>query len=344
MTLPVPTFSFIHKTGCDCSSDDGGTYADRLSRTRHAEAALATSVGGDAVGWEEAVRRYPDGCCLAWAAGEQGGWPGDRRDYHLIQLYRGALALRGTGAAAWAAVEAYRSERRTRGDFDAYDHAHPNSAGCAPCEEDDRLCAASRDAAQTEQHAQNVLAAALALASHGAQPDGSFVTRQSTHIASGRYVHTLHAPGRGGPLVEAQDAEGWTDYLAGVVHLKAFRTTAEARAIREEERRAARQGQERYDVLLVAAATMLAERYRLPYRPGQKWGTVAVRDGHVSALGALRVACKLSGLHDPKHAEQLLETWTRAGLDDGSAAGLTLGIDGIDRAETPAGEPAGDRW
>lgn len=341
MTLPVPAFSFIHKTGCDCSSDDGGTYADRLSRTRHAEAALATSVGGDAVGWEEAVRRYPDGCCLAWAAGEHGGWPGDRRDYSLMRLYREAVASRATRTVnAKAEVQVLEEIRGICG------HIADWSLAGAELEVRARAAVAASSAARDAvDAADHVLCGALALASHGAQPDGSFVTIQSTGIASGRYVHTLHAPGRGGPLVEVRDAEGWADYLAGVVHLKAFRTTAEARAIRERERRAAREGQERYDVLLVAAATMLAERYRLPYRPGQKWGTVAVRDGQVSALGALRVACKLSGLHDPKHAEQLLETWwTRAGLDDGSAAGLTLGIDGIDRAETPAGEPAGDRW
>ncbi len=217
MTITAP-FTYIHKAGCDCDTDtdNGGTYAERLSRTRHDEAALAVSIGGEAVGWDEAVRRFPDGCCLAWAAGD-GGWPGDRRDYHLIQLYRTALAQRGSGAAGWAAVERYRARRRERGDFNGYDHAHVTVEGCAPCEKDARLCETARSVEQAEQHAQDVLAAALAAAPHGAQPDGSFVTRRSTSVASGRYVHTLHAPAKQGPLVSARDAESWADYMAGCV-------------------------------------------------------------------------------------------------------------------------------
>lgn len=258
----VLSFDYIHVVDCSCKSD----YAERLASHRQE---FIERIGSE----EEAAQYIPDGACLEWLdeAHRGQGWPCDHRDYHLIRLYEAALRLKGAGAAAWAQVEAVRASQRERPSFDAWNKSQ------AEKNEDDTACAAHEAAERSEREAANILAIALQAAPWGAQPDGSFVTRQTAHqVASGRYVHTLHAPCKQGPIAEALDPESWVAYQSGEVHLTALRTREEARLLREEEREKACVAQLAYDARRKRAGDELRDGKSLPYVPGQERGTVAV--------------------------------------------------------------------
>ena len=231
----------------------------------------------------DAHLRIPTGSCLAWLddAHRGQGWPGHRRDYRLLSLHRLVLATRASAAKATAA-------RTTRNhECGSFERRHENVMESA------------------RERAQELLVAVLAAAPWGAQPDGSFLTRQSRWIASSERVHTLHAPGKGGPLAVVCDHEH-----GGGSYLHALRTREEARAVREQERAANRAAQERYHALLaeVDAGLLAGKAYR--YTPGQEWGTLCVREpsrvgwpdvdhsAYVAALPALRRA----GVADPEGA------------------------------------------
>lgn len=143
---------------------------------------------------------------------------------------------------------------------------------------------------------------ALAAAPHGAQPDGSFITRQTIYqIASGRYVHALHAPGKGGPIAEYSDAIPYQRSAS-----LTMRTRSAARAIREAERARGREAQAEYSVLLDRVAAAL-RTHPAEYDPGQKGGAFTVEffthalvgtgieRVRVSAPGALRRADLVGG-------------------------------------------------
>ncbi len=142
--------------------------------------------------------------------------------------------------------------------------------------------------AERESHstyeARDALAEALSLASWGSQPDGSFVTRHSLGIASGRYVHTLHAPNKRGPLAQAVDAER-TDR----VYLRELREREEAWAHRLAEKEMWRTRAAAYEARRLEAGRLLGEEHALEYTPGQEGGSVWLSGKvAVSARGALR--------------------------------------------------------
>lgn len=290
-TTIATAFTFVHKPGCRCSSEHGGTYADRLSRLRHGLVAQHEGMTLERV----CEDHYPDGCCLDWGPGE--GWPADHRDYHLLALYRAAIAARTT-----------------------------------------RETTAARDAS-------GALALALQKAPWGAQPDGTFLTRQTAYgVASGRYAHTLHAPAKRGPLAEALDPEAWSAYQRGDVFLTGLRTFDEARAVREAERAKMRTENLRYDARRRAAAAILAEGGSLAYAPGQMSGTVCVDGEMLSARGVLRTALALHGTAvDVQGAESLIDGWLAATLGAawwhdsayGWADRIDLKIDGVVLLDAP---------
>jgi len=248
MTMTTPAFTYIHVPGCDCDSSDGGSYAERLSHLRHAE---VEQLGERADAWEIVCENIPDGSCLAWLSPERTGqgWPAAHRDYHLMALYEAAI------------VEGEAHGRRT---------------GSMPPQ--DLGVAAGHYACGEVSSARERLAQALSVAPWGAQPDGSFVTRQTAYsVASGRYEHTLHAQAKQGPLATARDPESWASYSAGHVTLTALRTREEARAIRAKEKRAQYQAAVTYAMRRDWAGRHL--RYAegsLPFAPGQNGGTVQV--------------------------------------------------------------------
>lgn len=136
--------------------------------------------------------------------------------------------------------------------------------------------------------ARDALVASLAAAPWGRQPDGSFVTTSSFGIASGRYCYTLHAPGKGGPLAVVRDhaPDGWSH--PSQFRLDQIRTRAEARAIREAERAAARNAQLVYEASLSRAAELLRTGTELPWFEGQEGGYLLLGQASVSARGTLR--------------------------------------------------------
>jgi hypothetical protein len=80
----------------------------------------------------------------------------------------------------------------------------------------------ARDAAEA------TLREALAHAPWGTQPDGSFVTRTSTRVASVEHVSTLHAPHRGGRLAVVEDTrETHSGHRLRDVYARASARTAE---------------------------------------------------------------------------------------------------------------------
>ena len=130
-----------------------------------------------------------------------------------------------------------------------------------------------------EECAQAALVAALAKAEWGAQPDGSFVTRSSA-VASTRYTRTLHAPGRGGPLAAVEDWERGQG-----ASLVALRTHDEARAIRDAEKRRAREAATQYTALCAEVDAAVAAGAWLWYVPGQEHGTLALRRAECDEWG-----------------------------------------------------------
>jgi hypothetical protein len=292
------SFDYVHVSGCDCNSDNGGSYADRLYRLRHKVTKNNFSVCGEGA-WDAACEAIPHGSCLGWldappGCGVSAGWPGAHRDYHILRLWEAAMVLKGAGATSWAAVEAAREARSSEtlcspAEVAAVDALargvySRTEALDAVAAEDGALCEAHRAAEQAERDATERLALALQQASWGAQPDGSFLTRRSTHIASGRYEHMLHAPARQGPLVEARDDERGCG-----VRLVAIRTRVEAQAVRAQERASNREKDRGYTLRLQAAKLMLQHGDALPYESSQAYGTVRLPSGAVvSARGALQ--------------------------------------------------------
>jgi hypothetical protein len=334
-TIPfdhVHGFDYIHAPNCYCSAP-GVDYAASLSRVRHAlvEVALtdeqreASDLSGSA--WGDVCERVPDGSCLAWLDGDgthaTRGWPRDHRDYHLLVRWGDAKITETYAHDARQALASSRAARDAAG-WNGWDHI---GCSCASCEHDRRLVDASIEADKTAAEAGDLLARVLQAASWGAQPDGSFVTRHTAYsVASGRYVHTLHAPAKQGPLAEARDPESWASYQAGAIHLTALRTREEARAIRETERARNRREQEEYAGARRAAAVGLRNGRSLPYVPGQEYGAVRTPHGvAVSARGAL-VAAGLTR----EQATALLSIDV-GGLDDGYPhRSLRLSLRGIE--------------
>lgn len=232
--------TYIHKRGCDCTRFPEVPYVDRLSWTRHAEASM-TGEGGNAVGWDEACVRYPDGCCLAWYEGE--GWPGTHVDHHLMALWQ-------------RAIDSHTADK-------------------------------ALDTAQTEAIRAD-LTEAIYAARHGAQPDGSFITdRRLTW--DGERCATLHAPGKGGPLVSVVYGG------RGRTYLSALRTRVEARAIRDADRAQNRAAEREHANLCASIDAHLASGLRVYYEPGQMFGTFmepGISPLRVSARGA----CKRAGI------------------------------------------------
>lgn len=254
-------FSYVHDLGCTCSAPG---YADRL---RAARAALRAHREGE---WDGAAAHIPDGSCLSWLR-PGATWPSERRDYHLLALHAEVLRLREAEVLAWAEVEKARSANwglaETKGRPVPYE-----------------AWRAAGDAAISTEEA---LRDAVAEASWGAQPDGSFVTRQALGIARAEQLHTLHAPGKGGPLVEVRDRVPHQSPFSIV----ALRTHAEARAIREAQRANARDAQEVYRAELRRVARALCANRFVISRPGQEGGTLSLpHRTPVSARGAVRLA------------------------------------------------------
>lgn len=294
-------FDYVHVPNCNCS--DSIAYEERLLLAR---TWLLHGDPPDPCAAEIAAEYIPTGSCPDWYGVPDAGHPRDRRDHHLLARWREAIAVRGTGAAAWAKVEDAR--RRRSADPDTAPHVDWYPAereawdrGASAAEErawiageDERLIAAYRAASLVELDVNAALLAALASAPWGTQPDGSFVTQRScaawnhTH----GYVYTLHAPGKGGPLVEAL-----CHRRGDAGRITELRTAQEARKIREAERRLARMHLAKYEAARLAAGRRLRKGLPLEYRAGQEWGTVTlpvhVRDvggSIVSARGALRAA------------------------------------------------------
>jgi hypothetical protein len=248
---------------------------------------------------------HAPGCTCSAESPSYAAQPSAHYDSHMLDLYRAVFETRAAVAS--------------------FDAAHPNGWDFADCNAPSpNEWEAFRAATLAAETAQASLVDALATAMHGAQPDGSFVTRQSTHVASGHYIHTLHAPGKGGPLVEAQDGERF----GGPTYLRALRTREEARAIRETERTRNREAQALYAVRRRAARVALMHGKALPYSPGQEFGSVRIPSGdHVSARGALRAA----GLTREAAEKLLSESWERLGLSyDSYRDDLRLTLRGVE--------------
>lgn len=128
---------------------------------------------------------------------------------------------------------------------------------------------------------------ALLAANWGRQPDGTFITRRSTGIATGRYVVTLHAPGRQGPLAEIIEGGQGSCYWTT---LRALRTGTQARQIADSDRARRRDAMAAYEVRRQDAGRRLLNGEEFPYEDGQKGGCLVIDGTRVSALGALRAA------------------------------------------------------
>jgi len=249
-------------------------------------------------------------------------------DHPMMRLYGEAMRLCGAGRAAWAKVE---EARRTREERIPEQYSPPWTEGGFDDvprrdlwrEEDEGLTTSYHAAEQAEHASTAALAEALAAAPWGAQPDGSFVTRQSTGVASGRYIHTLHAPAKQGPLAEAQDGERF----GSGAYLRALRTREEARAIRDAMRASAREREMRYLETRKRAADALLDGSSLLYVPGQEWGYIRLLTGeYVSARGVLRAA----GLTREEAERLLSESWERLGVSyDSGGRGLRLSLRGV---------------
>jgi hypothetical protein len=333
MTTSAPAFTYIHVPGCDCPllSPDGSGVGTEESVIAYARGLrVAREAHGDVDGY-----RIPLGSCLAWLddAHSGQGWPNAHRDYHVLALYCEAVRLRGSAGTAWAAVEDARRRRGADPATTGYDGWSPAEReawdrGLASAEalewiagEDARLCYEHTLSEREEARSTEALAAALQRVPWGAQPDGSFVTRQTRWIASSACVSTLHAPGKQGPLAEAVD-----DERGGGVSLRVLRTRAEALAVRATEKRAGRENAAAYALRLRAAGVHIRRR-GLPFTPGQEYGYVRLPSGDtVSARGALRAA----GL-SREAATALLDAFYALPGEEQSGGGLCLTLRGVER-------------
>lgn len=265
-------FTYIHVPGCNCSS--APDYQAQLAAAR----AEAKGV------WSSPEERVPEGSCVGWIlpAHRGQGWPADHRDYQLLALHAEVVRCRAVLAATkathegmtirdgWNPTEAERAEEGAA--FDAW------------------------MAAQTaERAAADTLEEALGATSHGAQPDGSFVTRHTIYsIASGRYCTTLHAPAKQGPIAELVDPQQGH----GAAELRVVRTREEARAVMKEARAKSREDAKRYEADRREAGAVLANGFKLVFFAGQNGGKVRLEYPNlvgvprrmVSARGALRAA------------------------------------------------------
>lgn len=316
----------------------------RRSAAEADPSADATGVSREA--WKQACELVPLGSCLGWLdkSHEGAGWPAVHLDYHLLALHREALRLRGTELVAWEAVQAHDKTLSARDDWDSWGHMGEHSyrplyegEPCVCCAYRVKLCDAHTAAGEAETASVEALAAALVAAPHGAQPDGSFLTRRRLDGGGERKAHILHAPSKEGPLAEAHDG----DRFRFTATLLALRTPAEARAIRAEERADRRAEAGQYEATRRRAGAILHSGASLLYLPGQEYGVVVLpEDGRfagsgtrVSARGALRAACLTRA-----GAEDLLRNeWDRLGISAESSQRYRLSILGLalERPTTP---------
>ena len=223
----------------------------------------------------------------------------------LLALHAHAIALRGSGRATWALVDAYRAEHSASG------YGWGNAGGETERAEDAALYAAFHAAEKAEHDSIADLCAAIRAAEWGQQPDGSFVARHSTQIGRMPDVHTLHAPAKQGPLCEVRNHERGPGS-----RLAALRTREEARDIASAQRCDNRDTERAYAGLRRRAGAVLAAGEALPFVTGQEYGAVKIHDRWVSARGAL-VAAGLT----KEAALAVLETCEASGML--SVAGLT---------------------
>lgn len=218
------------------------------------------------------------------------GWREEARPFSPLALHHAAIAAK-------TAVASFVFDRSLDGDAKIAERAR-------------------WDAAITrERETREALAAALHGAAWGAQPDGSFVTRESLTCGGMAARTTLHAPAKQGPLAVVEDHERDDDYT-----LTVLRTREEAREIRDVERCQNRDAERMYAALRRCAGMVLRDGGELPYCSGQKFGSVTIHDRQVSARGAL-VAAGMTKFE----AEALLESVMGAGA---------LSLHGV--IETPA--------
>lgn len=218
----------------------------------------------------------PRGSCLSWLTDEHRGhgWPFAHTDQELLRLHTAALAERTEKASGYTEYSD-RSER----DY------------------------ARRDA----------LAAAIAAAPWGAQPDGSFVTRRSQGVSTMDRIHTLHAPNKGGPIAEARDG------AMSSVSLCCLRTREEAATIRLTERARNRVAALELTSLRDAIDDAVRLGSWLWYEPGVEGGTVRLlapmspSSPYAGQPASARGACKRAGV-DPK-ALPLAAAWLRIGSE-----------------------------
>lgn len=233
----------------------------------------------------------------------------------MLELYKSVLAcigpFEGTPAVfgSEAAANAYSKIR----DHDAAGRQPCCEASggslCSRCE----ACGERRASLYEEFHAAEKAAnalcqtfvSALLAANWGRQSDGTFITRTATGIATGRYVVTLHAPGRQGPLAEVVEGGQGSRYWAT---LHAVRTTAQARQIAADNRARRRDAQAAYETSRQAAGRRLLNGEEFPYEVGQMGGCVVIDGMRVSALGALRAAGYSRGGAEEKLAVSIDET------------------------------------
>jgi hypothetical protein len=338
--MTTETFDFVHVPGCDCAAPG---YRSRLRQARRAVIATAiTDRAIAAVQWyvgaaEDRLREARRGASepvtrrLAEAV-LAGGTP---------DSVPGARSTWEPGAAVWAVWDDACFVAQARGWGDAmpmeqvatlvrmfsprtprddlrHAQAHVPNGSClawldahpGPSWPGDHRAyhvlalyeiAMRRHGTATERASVEALSAALQHAPWGAQPEGSFITRRSRWIASSAHVSTLHAPGKQGPLAEVAD-----DERGDGCSLVALRTREEARAIREAERARNRARAETGRAVLIEVDAGLRAGRTYRYSPGQRWGTLCVREGvygyedaaYVAALPALRRA----GVGDPEGA------------------------------------------
>lgn len=272
-----PVVDYLHAPGCTCFTDPEGR-----AKTADDRAPWGSRSG--------AAVALPPGSCPGWLAIDGGGWPCDHADHHLLARHHAAVAAK-------TAVASFVFDRTLDGD--------------AKLAQD-----AAWDAAiARQQETRAALAAALHGAERGAQPDGSFVTRESLTCGGMAARTTLHAPAKQGPIAVVEDHERGDDYT-----LTVLRTREEAREIRDVERCENRDAERMYAALRRCAGVILRDGGELQYWPGQKLGSVTIHDRQVSARGAL-VAAGMT----KEEAEALLESVMAGGM---------LSLHGV--TETPA--------
>jgi hypothetical protein len=249
-------FDYVHAPTCSCHNQDFPRET-QLAWARWAETVRLRGLVLAGTEFDSARAKIPDGSCVGWIDGH-GDWPVAHRDHHLMARWASVVKLHSEAERVRAIYEAARSAGTLTMD-------PANESVSVEWGDYLRL----HDVLSEAHHA---LLVALTEAPWGPQPDGSFLTRRSIGVASGRHVHTLHAPASGGPLAEAADSA----YTRGKVSSWVVRTRGEARALREEERAQNRARARRYDARRRMAILILRAGGRLPYRSGQRYGVFDV--------------------------------------------------------------------